>query len=429
MAHAATVITAATLSASPPTAFRRSSTPGPTGRAKRPLRVSYGATTTVPAVQVRGVSPEGANGHMGVEAECDDGDDVDDLDDYDLIEDGAPIINVTWRFISRLYLLVPIVTILFLALLVVIIVYGWPPSADERSHGQVYPHPIFWKAFLVGLFASFTVQSLRVPTWVGVSWLLLSNSWTIVLSTVVHAILHEGIRLVSIPLTIPSPTSGFHSSYYLGLGWGVAEAAWGIVQGWEQLELYRDLLEPERWDEEAALTEEPDEINGHNGLATVPETESLLVAAEEEAYLEDEAELALRVEVLERMRARQELEDAFGLPFPNIPFPLHLLWRLDTLLLNLGLTLILSAYYFDSEPIYKHQSLAGGGKDWEPAEPNPTPSPYLPLVWVLVTLLHIALSLVWKIVGSAGVGAVTWGGLIVALGTVFAGLGAWGGVV
>lgn len=140
-----------------------------------------------------------------------------------------------------------------------------------------------------------------------------------------------------------------------------------------------------------------------------------------------------------------ELEDAFGLPFPNIPFPLHLLWRLDTLLLNLGLTLILSAYYFDSEPIYKHQALAGGGKDWEPAEPNATPSPYLPLVWGLVTVLHIALSLVWKIVGSAGVGAVTWGvsgcqdchccsadvrqGLIVALGTVFAGLGAWGGVV
>lgn len=177
----------------------------------------------------------------------------------------------------------------------------------------MYPHPIFWKAFLVGLFASFTVQSLRVPTWVGVSWLLLSNSWTIVLSTVVHAILHEGIRLVSIPLTIPSPTSGFHSSYYLGLGWGVAEAAWGIVQGWEQLELYRDLLEEERWDEEAPLCDEPAEIgngngngNGSNGLATVPETEALLVAdAEEQQYLEDEAELALRVEVLERMRARQ----------------------------------------------------------------------------------------------------------------------------
>jgi hypothetical protein len=62
-------------------------------------------------------------------------------------------------------------------------------------------------------------------------------------------------------------------------------------------------------------------------------------------------------------------------------------------------------------------------------------------------LVHVVVSLVWKIVGRVGVGAVTWGvspllcptssylslmalqGLIVALGSVFAGLGAWGGLV
>jgi hypothetical protein len=65
-----------------------------------------------------------------------------------------------------------------------------------------------------------------------------------------------------------------------------------------------------------------------------------------------------------------DLEEVIGVPFPvcatqvaqvplltpsqNIPFPLHLLWRLDTLLLNLGLTLILSAFYFDPAPIYHH---------------------------------------------------------------------------
>lgn len=71
-------------------------------------------------------------------------------------------------------------------------------------------------------------------------------------------------------------------------------------------------------------------------------------------------------------------------------------------------------------------------------------------MWALVTALHIVLNLVWKVVGRVGVGAVTWGvsvcfflsqlqkvgsckltsqGLIVALGSVFAGLGAWGGLV
>jgi hypothetical protein len=66
------------------------------------------------------------------------------------------------------------------------------------------------------------------------------------------------------------------------------------------------------------------------------------------------------------------------------------------------------------------------------------------LVWALIVLLHVLISLAWKIVWRVGVGAVTWGvslyvvltggnadiqGLIVALGTVFAGLGGWGGVV
>jgi len=65
-------------------------------------------------------------------------------------------------------------------------------------------------------------------------------------------------------------------------------------------------------------------------------------------------------------------------------------------------------------------------------------------VWALIVLLHVLISLAWKIVWRVGVGAVTWGvslhmivtgenanvqGLIVALGTVFAGLGGWGGVV
>lgn len=91
-----------------------------------------------------------------------------------------------------------------------------------------------------------------------------------------------------------------------------------------------------------------------------------------------------------------------------IPFPLHILWRIDTVLLNLGLTLILSAYWLDPEPIYKHETARAPG-DWPPSAPNPTPSPYLPLAWVLVTFLHIVLALVWKVVGRVGIGAVTWG--------------------
>nr|XP_018260854.1 uncharacterized protein I303_06571 [Kwoniella dejecticola CBS 10117]OBR83012.1 hypothetical protein I303_06571 [Kwoniella dejecticola CBS 10117] len=61
--------------------------------------------------------------------------------------------------------------------------------------------------------------------------------------------------------------------------------------------------------------------------------------------------------------------------------------------------------------------------------PDTKPHKWLWQVWALVALLHIAISLVWKNVGRVGIGAVTWGGLIVALGSVFAGLGCWGGLV
>lgn len=146
------------------------------------------------------------------------------------------------------------------------------------------------------------------------------------------------------------------------------------------------------------------------------------------------------------------MEEVLGTPFPNIPIALHLLWRIDTLLLNLGLTLILSAYYFNSYPIYQPDHLTSTSENNIAHRPN-QPSRWLWLVWAVVAFLHICVSLVWKVVGRVGIGAVTWGvsltsptyprirspdgtleqadaqGLIVSLGSVFAGLGGWGGLV
>lgn len=100
----------------------------------------------------------------------------------------------------------------------------------------------------------------------------------------------------------------------------------------------------------------------------------------------------------------------------NIPFPFHLLWRLDTLLLNLGLTLILSAFYFNPTPIYRHfhPSRISDGAVVEaesiPAtKPDRDASKYLWLAWVIIVLVHVGVNLAWKVVGRLGVGAVTWG--------------------
>ncbi|KAK4684474.1 hypothetical protein P7C73_g5700, partial [Tremellales sp. Uapishka_1] len=407
----------------------------PTLNAGQPLlssasrRVSYGTTTP---------SPDKGKSRAA---------DADEDEDEES-EDGEAIIDVTWKHMSRLYLLVPIITLIFLGLLVILVTFAWPPNKKERRAGQRYPHPIFIKPFLIGVFASCTVQTIRVPTWVISSWLSLPRVWTTILSTFLHTTLHELLRLASVTLTTASPSSGFHSSYYLGLGWGVAEVAYGIVQGWEQLALYEDAMSPVAEDEEAPADDERSKME--SGLSVVREEvneSEVILSGEttpegegdgelEREQAEDEAELERKVEILERMRGRRELEHILGLPFPNIPFPLHLLWRLDTLLLNLGLTLVLSAFYYDPSPIYRHfypsptmDPTYTASHTPNATEPAREPSPYLWLVWAFVVVLHTTVSLVWKVVGRLGVGAVTWGGLIVALGSVFAGLGAWGGLV
>jgi hypothetical protein len=162
-------------------------------------------------------------------------------------------------------------------------------------------------------------------------------------STTLHTLLHELVRLSTLPLIVPSPTSGFHSSYYLGLGWGVAETAWGIVQGWDQLALYEDVMRPsddeerretsskgERGErgERRLLLEDP----ADDGVPEEVDAEGAEGGAEEVEL--DEAELERKVEILENMRARRgarglhradhtettlttpDLEEVIGVPFP-----------------------------------------------------------------------------------------------------------------
>ncbi|OXC70802.1 hypothetical protein AYX13_00785 [Cryptococcus neoformans] len=368
--------------------------------------------------------------------------------DYEAEEEYAPIITVTWKTMSRLYLLVPIITLAWLVLLVLLATYAWPPTKKEREAGQQYPHPLLPYPFIIGIFASCTVQTTRVPIFVVVEWLRFSPTATGFISRMLHCTVHESLRLVTLPLIVPSPTSGFHSSYYLGLGWGVAEVAWGIVQGWEQLSLYQEIMPSS---DKLYLPDEEDHADGEDEQERA-KRESMLSAVEERDEEEsdrdieegedeeedelDESELEKKVEILERMRARRDLEQVIGVPFPNIPFPFHLLWRLDTLLLNLGLTLILSAFYFNPTPIYRHSHPSpfpdGAAVEAESVltmEPDRDASKYLWLAWVIVVLVHVGVNLVWKVVGRLGIGAVTWGALIIALGSVFAGLGCWGGLV
>jgi len=125
-------------------------------------------------------------------------------------------------------------------------------------------------------------------------------------STTLHSTTHELLRMSTLPIIIPSPTSGFHSSYYLGLGWGLAEVTWGIVQGWEQMSLYEDVMTPEL---DAGMDESKVQglgLVGHDHESDAGESGYTIQGInEEQRQLEEEAELERKVEALERMRGRR----------------------------------------------------------------------------------------------------------------------------
>ncbi|KAJ9122917.1 hypothetical protein QFC24_003955 [Naganishia onofrii] len=264
---------------------------------------------------------------------------------------------------------------------------------------------------------------------------------------------------------IPTTTQLFQQSYHLGLGWGLAEAVWGTVKGWfAGMRLYVDVLPVDRSaaTKAAGLSgeqkirvaqgqsrgDEEERVYDGQDVEHRTQDDSAVIDIEQEdddddnvsdVSAEEEEDLATKIAILERLRGRRELEQILGIPFPNIALPLHLLWRIDALLFNLGLTLIVSAYWYDIEPIYTRHShrssplpppsngSGGGGNGYPPFPPVGSQRHHrlFPLIMFGVIAVHVVVSLVWSLgVRKAGIGAVTWGSLIISLGAVFAGLGA-----
>jgi hypothetical protein len=74
-----------------------------------------------------------------------------------------------------------------------------------------------------------------------------------VLGTTLHVLLRNALRLSAFPLlqlAVPDGTTmyrapAFRRLWWFALGWSLAEVAVGIVQGYETLALYRDVVVPE----------------------------------------------------------------------------------------------------------------------------------------------------------------------------------------
>ncbi|SCV69848.1 BQ2448_1242 [Microbotryum intermedium] len=272
----------------------------------------------------------------------------------------------------------------------------------------------------------------------------------LVLPTSVHAVLQELLRLGAIILVvallpdpeikgprIPTrtdepplpPLDGlFFSALWFAMGWALVEIIWGSRDFWRRMRLYDDVL-GEDTDEEAAVGDLAEPLLEHstmteygtgplpngagaNGLdktndGAAANTSAFDRAVEERLDREtSDAELDARIRSLER----EEIEAQLGVPLYEIPVAVVVVWRVDSILLSLVATLVLSLPFRTSAPTLIAFPL------W------PTFS--------AVAVVHILLSMMWILrVRHVGIPAISYMTLIILLFLLFAALGAWGALV
>jgi len=263
---------------------------------------------------------------------------------------------------------------------------------------------------------------LRVPIYTSAVFIVslvsqrLSESIGTILSTIIHVAVHTFLRFAAFPLLRLQLTPrhqqefppklhwhdpSFTVVWWLAIGWGAAEATVAIVQGYEQLSLYRDVLLPGPIDVERVM-ESIDSLRDHT------ESENVQMQVDQD------------LDQLMAIKAREELEEVYGMPVIKIPVFVSYLQRLSSLILGLGLSLLLSAAYLRSplslptDPLIKVLS----------SSISPTLLTTLLLVFSLnlfIAFLHTSL-----VLPRIGLHTAAYIGLLVGLGTLFGGLGEWG---
>lgn len=177
------------------------------------------------------------------------------------------------------------------------------------------------------------------------------------------------------------------------------------------------------------LTDENYNVTDLNGNPA-PQEETHILASPRDL----EAELSHLI----TRKHRAELEEVYGSPLPRIPIFLIALQRLDSILLSLGLTLLVSSAYLralflpaigpdgagylngPSNPRYKDDWEV----DWRRVKDTTIP------VFAVVVLVHFLLSILWiEALPRVGVHTASYVGLLVSLTMFFAGLGYWGALV
>ncbi|KAI0673147.1 hypothetical protein C8Q78DRAFT_1123395 [Trametes maxima] len=388
-----------------------------------------------------------------------------EADEWDLEEYGY--YSGSYQTKVAIYGLVPLTCIVTFLLLANLVRWIWaprspPPATLPRSFPAPLPEVLLSAAFFA------LTHALRAPLYTAAATLL-APIWDTLAFNAAHVLLSQALRLAALALlrvrhdmAYPLPTwrdAAFTRVWWLGLGWAAAEAATGVVQGYQQLALYRSVMVPvERVRKILDASRGPGGSRSTSGgesthgsreyMPLSPRTERREAAVGANGSVnrngtgdgngdggeardgggrrgapisvEDAVRMAVDqdVEQLLHLQERKELEEVYGLPVIYVPVFVPCLQRLDGFLTSLGYTLVLAWAYLRSPLAF-------------PAEYEVPPvysSRALAVAFPVVVLAHLGLSLLHSplVLPRIGVHTAAYVGLLVGLGGFFTGLGLWG---
>ncbi|KAF7373642.1 hypothetical protein MSAN_00574800 [Mycena sanguinolenta] len=293
----------------------------------------------------------------------------------------------SYKRLVAFYTLAPLTALAAFALLAILpyVAYRWP-----KPNPPAYPYPAFLPFPLLEILASVALYSLthilRNPVYTFSAALVSLPLPATLLSTILQTVLSILARLFTLALLLVHryalyayPT--WEDSAFRRVWWAALRVGRRRGRG---IALYRDVL----------VTP--------SAPASDPERTPLLPPRR--AAPDPDAEIDQDLEQLVALKAREELEDVFGLPLIRIPAFIPCLQRVNSLLLSIGLFLLLGAAQFSTS-----------------------------LRWALVVLataMHLLLAVLHApiVLPRIGVQSAAYVGAVVSLGVFFTGLAVWDGV-
>ncbi|KIK41174.1 hypothetical protein CY34DRAFT_85919 [Suillus luteus UH-Slu-Lm8-n1] len=331
---------------------------------------------------------------------------------------------------SRILLLnsfVPIFAFVVFTVLALLPDLAWPIADLPSSYPSSFPFPL--PEILISTSFFSLAHLLRVPLF-SLASLLLSPEHACLASTFIHVLITNGLRLAALAILqvrhtmdYPIPTCqdpAFRTVWWLSLNF--AEVLAAIVQGYEQLALYRDVMVPEGRESEflerlksGSLDEpEPTLENPYSPQQGHETFEDELEGGETRSV---ESRIDRGLEKLLVIKMRDELEDVYGVPAINIPVFVSCLQRFNSIFLSIGLTLLLSAAYLRSPLSIPLSDVSD----------QLSHIPFI-ITTPLVLLLHASLAALHTptLLPRVGVHTAAYVGVLVGIMTFFAGLAVWG---